>query len=608
MSNQPLARSDIDPAYTWLVTSVYRDDDLWETEFARVVAVLPALEALRGSLGTTATQLLHALTLRDSVAADIDRLMLYASLRYDEDTTQADQQARADRAAQLLARFGTATAFFRPEVLGLPESVIAQFLNDAPQLETYRFFLADLRRQQAHVQAAEIEAVLAHAQLLTDTPYTFFGAVKDADFIAPTVLDEHGTMITVTHGRFWALLRGTARSVRHDAYIAYTAQFQARQHALAAALASAIKRDVFLARVRKYPSALHAALESDAIPVTVYSALITTVNEHVVLLQRYLQLRQRALGVERLHFYDLWVPLTTTAPTIDYDEARQTLLRALAPLGTEYGAVLKHGLFAGRWVDVYETAHKRSGAYSMGAFGTSPFILLNWHNQFNDLNGLAHEAGHAMHTYFANTTQPYIYSQYNIFVAEVASTCNEVLLSEHLLATATDHSARLYIISQQLQRIVELLFWQALFAEFDALIHAHVEADQALTAEWLNTTLANLQQKYYGDSVQCDAHASILWAQFPHFYLNFYVYKFATGLAAALALTQQIRSEGQPAAERYLTFLRSGSSKTAINVLREAGIDMTTAKPIEQAMQVFARLLDQLEDVLSEDNRGSCTV
>jgi oligoendopeptidase F len=362
MHTPALTRADIDPAYTWNVTSVYPDDAHWEAEYARVVAAFPDLEALRGSLGTTAAQLLHALTLRDSVAACIDRLMLYASLRCDEDTTQTDQQARADQAAQLLARFGTTTAFFRPEVLGLPESVIAHFLSNAPQLETYRFFLVDLRRQQAHVQSAEIEAVLAQAQILTDMPYTLFGAVKDADFIAPTIPDEHGTTITITHGRYWAVLRGTTRSVRRDAYLAYTAEFQARQHALAAALAGAIKRDVFLARVRNYPSALHAALEGDAIPVTVYSALITTVSQHVVLLHRYLQLRQRALGVDRLHFYDLGVPLTTTVPTIGYDQARQTLLQALAPLGTEYGAILNHGLFAGRWVDVYETAHKRSGA------------------------------------------------------------------------------------------------------------------------------------------------------------------------------------------------------------------------------------------------------
>lgn len=606
MHTPALARSDIDPAYTWNVTSLYPDDAHWEAEYTRVVAVLPDLEALRGSLGTTAADLLHALTLRDSIAASIDRLVLYASLRRDEDTTQTEPQSQADRAAQLHARFGTVTAFFRTEVLGLPESVIAHFLNNTPQLEPYRFFLADLRRQQTHVQSADIEAVLAQAQLLTDMPYALFGAIKDADFIVPTIPDEHGTMIAITHGRYWALLRGTARSVRRDAYLAYTTQFHARQHALAAALASAIKRDVFLARVRNYPSALHAALDADAIPISVYSNLITTVSQHVALLHRYLQLRQHALGVDRLHFYDLWVPLTTTVPTIGYDEARQTLLQALAPLGTEYGAILNHGLFAGRWVDVYETIHKRSGAYSAGAFGVSPFIMLNWHDQFNDLNGLAHEAGHAMHTYFASTTQPYIYSDYNIFVAEVASTCNELLLSEYLLATATDRNARLYVLSQQLQRIIELLFWQALFAEFDALIHNQAESGQALTAAWLSTTLANLQQKYYGDSVELDPGASILWAQFPHFYLNFYVYKFATGMAAALALTEQIRSAGQPAVERYLTFLRSGSSQTAIDVLREAGIDMTTAKPIEQAMHVFARLLDQFEEVLSESNEESC--
>jgi oligoendopeptidase F len=277
------------------------------------------------------------------------------------------------------------------------------------------------------------------------------------------------------------------------------------------------------------------------------------------------------------------------------------VVQALTPLGTEYGAILNHGLFAGRWVDVYETAHKRSGAYSDGAFGAPPFILLNWQHQFSDLLGLAHEAGHAMHTSFASTAQPYIYSKYSIFVAEVASTCNEILLTDHLLSTSADRDTQLYVLSQQLQRIVELLFWQALFAEFDLALHERAEAGQALTAAWLSTTMAALQRKYYGDTVALDEHASIIWAQFPHFYLNFYVYKFATGMAAALALTQQMRSEGQAAAERYHTFLRRGGSQAAIDVLREAGVDMTTARPIEQAMQVFAGLLDQFEAVLKRD-------
>jgi oligoendopeptidase F len=600
MSGQPLTRAEIPAAYIWDLTSIYQDDTHWEAEYEHVAAVLPELEALRDSLGTSAARFLHALTFRDTIAAHIDRLMLYAELHRDEDTTQAEQQAHAERASQLQARFRTSTAFFRPEILALSESTLTQFLNDAPELELYRFFLNDLQRQQAHVQSTEIETVLAQAQLLTEIPLALFGAIKDADFVAPTIHDENGSEIAVTHSRYWALLRGIERHVRCAAHQTYIDQFQARQHSLAAALASAIKRDVFLARVRNYPSALHAALDADAIPVTVYDELINMVTQHVSLLHRYVQLRQRVLGVDTLHFYDLWAPLASSIPSIAYDQARKTLLQALTPLGAEYGAILRYGLLEGRWVDVYETTHKRSGAYSTGAFGVSPFIMLNWQHQLNDLYTLAHEAGHAMHTYFAATTQPYIYSEYNIFVAEVASICNEILLSQHLLTTSTERNIRLYVLSQQLQRIVELLFWQALFAEFDKAVHDHAEADQALTAAWFGTMTAHLLRKYYGNTVQFDDSASMIWALFPHFYLNFYVYKFATGMAAALALVQQVRSEGQPAVERYLTFLRSGSSKTAIDVLREAGIDMTTAQPVEQAMQAFADLLDQLDSVLDE--------
>ena len=602
MRNRPLTRADVDPTYTWDLSSLYPDDAHWEAEYARVTAMLPELAALRGSLSVTAADFLHALTLHDRIAAAIDRLMLYASLQRDEDTTQPEPQARADRAGDLQARFRAATAFFHPDILAFPQATLIQFLHDLPELATYRFFLTNLRRQQAHVPSPAIETVLAEACRLTDMPLTLFGAIKDADFTPPTIEDDHGDQIVVTHGRYWALLRGTSRRVRRDVYHAYTAQFHVRQHALAAALTSAINRDVFLARVWNYPSALQAALDADAIPVTVYTELITTVSKHLPLLHRALKLRRRALGVDLLYFYDLWVPLTPTGPPISYDAARQMLVDALAPLGPEYGAILKHGLYAGRWVDVYETAHKRSGAYSAGAYGAPPFIMLNWQQQLNDLNGLAHEVGHAMHTYFASTTQPYIYSDYTIFVAEVASTCNELLLSEHLLTTATAPNTQLYVISHQVQRMIELLFWQVLFAEFDQLVHEHAEAGQALTAAWLSSTMAELQQKYYGTSVELDENASIVWAQFPHFYLNFYVYTFATGIVAALALSQQIWSEGHAAVERYLTFLRSGSSQTAIDVLRQAGIDMTTARPIAQAMQVFAGLLDRFDAILDTIN------
>lgn len=604
MNTEPPKRADIDPAYTWNVSTLYPSEAQWQAEFAAVEAALPQLEAYQGLLATSAPQLLAALTMRDQLAARIDRLMLYASLKRDEDTTQAEAQARANQAGLLQAQFGASSAFFRSELLALSEATIGDFLDDAPQLETYRFYLFDLRRQHDHVQSSEVETVLAEAGVLAQMPYTLFGAVKDADFVPPAIEGKDDEVIVLTHGRYWSLLRGTDRRVRCDAYHTYTAQFRARQHTFAATLAGAVQRDVFLAKVRKHPSALHAALHTDAIPVSVYETLVETVSRHVSLLHRYLRLRQRILGVDKLYLYDLWAPLSSINLSMSYDKARDIVLEALAPLGTNYSLMLRHGLYEGRWVDVHETDHKRSGAYSAGAFGVPPFILLNWQGQFNDMNTLVHEAGHAMHTYFATTSQPYVYSDYNIFVAEVASTLNEVLLSNHLLRTAVDPDARLHAIAQQLQRIVELLFWQALFAEFDTAIHAQAESGQPLTAAWFSATLAALERKYYGDTVELDEDASFLWPMFPHFYLNFYAYKFATGMTASLAIAQQIHSEGNIAAERFVTFLRNGGSKHAIDLLREAGVDMTTAEPIEQAMALFAHLLSQFEDLLAAEEGG----
>lgn len=598
MSDLPPARDALDPQYQWDLARIFPSDAHWQAEYEQLAAALPELAALRGSLGASAGQLLRALRLRDRLAARVDRLQLYASLLRDQDTSAPDRQAQVDRVSQLQASLRASAAFLRTELLALPEPTVEQFVRDEPDLAIYRFFLAELRRQQAHIQSPEVERVLALAGPLAELPLELFGAIKDADFAPPVVTNE-AAAISLTHGSYWATLRGADRRIKRAAYQAYTAAFQAHQHALAAALAGAIKRDVFLAQARGYPSALHAALHADAIPAAAYDQLISTVRGHAGLLQRYLRLCRRALGLETLCFYDIWGPLTAAAPPIGYDTARATLLDALSPLGQAYAATLGHALYAGRSVDVYETAHKRSGASCSAAYGLPPYLLLNWRDQLNDLYGLAHEAGHAMHTSLAHAAQPYVYSDYGIFLAEVAAIGNEALLTEHLLATAPDPQTRRYVLSQQLQRVVELLFWQALFAEFDGAMHAQVEAGRAITAAWLSATLGELMRAYFGDAVEFDERATLLWAQFPHFYLNFYVWKFATGMVAALALTEQILSEGPPAAERYLAFLCAGASQPPIELLRAAGVDLTTPQPVEQAMQVFAQQLDRLELLLN---------
>ena len=596
--HQPPSRAAIDPQYRWDRTRIFPDEQRWEDEYAQLAAALPSLAALSGSLVAAAALLLHALQQRDVIAARIDRLLLYAALHLDEDTTQADAQARLARATQLQADFATSTAFFRPALLALPTATLVRFLSEQPALAAYQHLFDELARQRTHIQSPEVERVLAQVAPLAELPLSIFGVVKDADFTPPSLTREQDEPLVLTHGRYWAVLRGADRPPRRAAYQAYSAAFQARQHTLAAALGGAAARDVFLARARGYRSALHAALDADAIPIEVYHTLITTVRAHAPLFQRYLRLRRRAAGEDALALFDLWGALAASVPPLAYEQARETLLAALQPLGAAYTATLRHGLYQGRWVDVYETPNKRSGASSSGAYGVAPYLLLNWQNQLSDLYTLAHESGHAMHTYLAHTAQPYTSSSYPIVVAEVAAICNEELLTAHLLATAHDPDTRRAVLTQQLQRVVELLFWQALFAEFDLALHAQVEAREALTATWLSATLGELLRAYFGTAVAFDDRAGLLWAQFPHFYLNFYVWKFAAGIVAARALAYQLLHEGQEALERYLAFLRSGGARPPMTLLRDAGVDLTTSTPIEQAMQLFAEQIDQFEILL----------
>jgi oligoendopeptidase F len=591
------AREEVEEQYRWDTASIYPEDTRWEVDFRAVEDRLPQLAAHQGSLGASGQALLAVLQLRDDIGQVVERLLLYARLRRDEDTSHSENQARFDRAMALEARFQAAMAFFTPETLAIDDASFDSFFQHVPALEPYRFFLNDLRRRRAHIRSAEVEAVLAQAGELAQAPGTIYTALNDADLTFGTIQGANGSEIELSQGRVWSLLEHPDREIRRAAFEQYMAAYAAHRTTFAAALSSAVRAHVFNARARGYSSALETALDPDDIPSSVYHMLIDTVHRHLPLVHRYLGLRKQILGLGDLHYYDLLVPLSSAPqPRMTYDQARDIAIEALAPLGTEYRAGLRRGLFDERWVDVYETSHKRGGGYCWSAYGTRPFILLNWQDTLGDLSALAHELGHAMHTYFTGQTQPYISSEYTIFVAEVASTCNEALLFAHLLRTTSDPDQKRGLLSLQLRNIAETLVETTMCAEFEREIHARIERGEALAATHFTELDGQLRAQYRGPDVAVDEPERLFWAVVPHFYrYNFYVYKYATGISAGLALAQQILEEGQPAVGRYLSFLRSGGSQSSLTLLKRAGVDLTTSQPVEQAMLSFGDLVDQLE-------------
>jgi oligoendopeptidase F len=599
-------RQDVPVEHTWNLESIYSNNDLWEADFARVEEALPDLEALAGTLGNDAEALLHAIRRIHEVQLVLEQLYVYAVMRKDEDTTNPTYQAYAERMAMLAARFGSVTSFFAPELLALPDERIDEYLAASDDLRLYTHYLDELRRQRAHIRSAEVEAVLAEASEVTRAPGTVFGMLNDADMKFPTIRDEHGNEIEVTKGRYMLFMESKDRRVRKDAFEALYSSYAKVRNTVGATLSGAVRRDYFEAKVRGYESSLAAALDPDTIPPAVYHNLVDTVNKNLHHLHRYLRLRKQYLGVDELHMYDLYVPLIPGATVeIAYDEARQMVEEGLAPLGSEYIATMRGGLHEHRWVDVFENEGKRSGAYSHGAYSTQPFILMNYQSNLNNVYTLAHELGHSMHSFFTRAAQPYVYGHYTIFVAEVASTLNEALLTNYLLKRTDDRAVRLQIINQQIEELRATLFRQTMFAEFELEIHRRIEAGEALTADSFTEIYRDLLKRYFGDEVVLDEQILLEWGRIPHFYRGFYVYQYATGISAATALAQKILSEGEPAVERYLSFLRGGSSKNSIDLLRDAGVDMTQPEPVELAISVFANLVDELEAMMREDGNGS---
>jgi oligoendopeptidase F len=593
-------RAEVPVDLTWDLSVVYSDDMAWEADFVRLQEMVPPLEEMQDSLTQSPQYLLNCLQKRDEAGALYGRLRAYSRLRLSEDNANAESQARADRADMLGTRLHAASAFIEPKILGMPVDDLRDFVEREPQLRLYEYYFETLERRRPHVRSAEVEDILAQAHEPLTIPYSVFHLFNDADLKFPPVRDENGNEAELTHGRYIRFLENRDRRVREDAFRTVHGEYFKWRNTLAASLSGAVKADVFAARARRYESALHAALSPDDIPVEVYHNLIAAVRERLPVLHRYLRLRKKMLGLEDLQMWDLYVPMVDQVEkSISYGDAQQAVLEASRPLGSEYIDAMQHG-FATRWIDVPENEGKTSGAYSDGSYTTPPYILMNWQDNLNNTFTLAHELGHSLHSHFTRATQPYVYSSYTIFVAEVASTLNEALLTHHLVEGARregDRALQLHLLNSYAERFRTTLFRQTMFAEFELKIHQAMENGEALTADGMSTLYRGLNQDFYGAEVTVDDCISIEWARIPHFYYGFYVYQYSTGISAAAALARQILEEGQPAVERYLNFLRGGGSDTSINLLRGAGVDMTTPQPVHQALDVFDEVLGQMEEL-----------
>lgn len=593
-------RNEVAVEDTWDLEAIYASDDVWEKEFEETKQMLPELKSFQGKLGESAETLYTYLQKQDEVTKKLGKLYTYAHMRYDQDTTNSFYQGLNDRASNLATQVSSTVSFAVPEILSLSEEALSQFLQSYEPLALYKHALDEINRQRPHVLSKEEEALLADVREVANTSSNTFGMLNNADLKFPVIKDENGEDIEVTHGRYIRFLESSDRRVREDAFKVVYGTYDSYKNTFASTLAGTVKRDNFFAKTRHFDSARQAALNNNNIPEAVYDNLVKTVNDNLHLLHRYVRLRKKALGLDELHMYDLYTPLVKDAKMeVSFKEAQQLVLDSLEPMGEEYKTIVKDG-YEKRWIDVHENAGKRSGAYSSGAYGTMPYILMNWQDNVNNLFTLTHEIGHSVHSYYTRENQPYPYADYSIFVAEVASTCNEALLNHYMLQKTTDKKEKLYLLNHHLEGFRGTVFRQTMFAEFEQEIHVRAAKGEPLTPELLTKIYYDLNVKYFGEDLAIDKEIGLEWARIPHFYYNFYVYQYATGFSAAASLSKQILEEGKPAVDRYLEFLKAGSSDYPIEVLKKAGVDMTTPEPIEDALKVFESILDEMEELLFE--------
>lgn len=593
-------REEVAAALTWDLTPIFATDEEFDKSYAALEEKLTHAAAYKGTLADGAEAFLAAIDYSLAVYRETETLYVYAHLKNDQDTANTAYQAIFSRASTLAAKAGEAISWFEPEALALSDETIWGYFTAEPKLALYRHYIKQIIDNRAHVLPAEQEALLAGASEIFGASQKTFAVLNNADLKFPTVKDENGDDVQLSHGLYGQLLESTDRSVREAAFKGMYSVYEQFRNTFAATLGSHVKNHNFKAKIRGYRSAREAALSGNRIPESVYDTLVTVVNENLPLLHRYVALRKRLLALDELHMYDMYTPILGEASVkYSYEEAQAKALAALAPLGEEYAAVVKEA-FAKRWIDVVENQGKRSGAYSSGSYDTKPYILLNWHDTLDQLFTLVHEMGHSVHSYFTRSSQPYVYGDYSIFLAEIASTTNENILTDYLLATETDPKIKAYILNHYLDGFKGTVFRQTQFAEFEHFIHEEDAKGTPLTSEFLSEYYGDLNAKYYGAEVEADPEIRFEWSRIPHFYYNYYVYQYSTGFSAASALAEKITTKKDGALDRYLAYLKSGSSDYPIEVMKKAGVDMTQPTYIKDAMQVFEQRLDELEALVAE--------
>ncbi len=600
MDNKTFAsRADIPLQDRWATEDLYASDELWEQELQHMIAEGREMAGFAGTLGRDAKTLLSYMKLLEDIQVCSSQLANYAQRKGDEDTRVAAYQAMGSKFSSAFVELNTATSFETPELLAIPDETLEQFYAQEPELERFRRFLGDLRRLKAHTLSPAEEKLLAAAGSITRIPSDAFGMLENADMKFPAAVDSEGKEHTLTGGTFVPLQMSTDRTLRRDAYEKLYGRLSEFKNTSAALLYGQVKQLKFLADARHYDSSLEASLSHTNVPTAVYHNLIEAVHQNMDKMHRYVRLRKKMLGVDELHFYDVYTNLVEGVDRyISIEEAKATVYDAMAPLGEEYQAILKKG-FESRWIDVYENPGKRGGAYSAGA-RVHPFVLLNHSGTLKSQFTLAHEMGHALHSYLSNRTQKPLDSHYVIFVAEVASTCNEALLMEYHLNKTTDKRERAFLINHFLEQFKGTLYRQTMFAEFELKMGELVKAGVPLTAAKLCEEYRKLNELYFGPDMVCDEQIAMEWARIPHFYYNYYVFQYATGYSAAIALSQKILREGQPAVEKYLEFLSGGRSKPPVELLKGAGVDMSSPEPVNEALALFGRLLDEMEQLVEE--------
>ena len=586
-------RSEADISYTWKLEDMMPDNQTWEALFEKTAAQVKRYGDFKDTLAESAETLYRCLKFDDEISLDIERLYVYARMRSDEDTAEQSYQDMFGRAQSLSFEAAERSSFIVPEILEMDPSLLASYMESENGIGLYRRLMERILGKREHTLSGPMEELLAQSYDATQGASQIFNMFNNADVKFPSITGEHGQEVPITHGNYISLMEHKDRRIRRDAFLGLYSVYRQFRNTLAAAFSANVKQAVFYAKARNYASSRQHSLAENEVPELVYDNLVAAVRKNLPLLHRYVRVRKETLGLDDIHMYQLYVPMVAEFDrTYTYEEAKAIVTEGLAPLGEEYGKILREG-FENRWVDVYENEGKRSGAYSWGVYGSHPYVLMNFHGTLNDVFTLAHEMGHSIHSYYSDAAQPYIYAGYKIFVAEVASTCNEALLIRHLLNRTEETQEKRYLINHFLESFRGTLFRQTMFAEFEAAAHRKAQEGETLTASALGELYHKLNEDYFGPEMVVDPEIDYEWERIPHFYTPFYVYQYATGFSAAVAISSRILSGDETALAGYKKFLQGGCSLPPIDLLKLCGVDMSTTKPVDEALKVFGELLEE---------------